>query len=53
MLCFINDLNGDEVVGMFFKKELLKTKQKEFRIVKAIKREGDKLYLKRKVYNNL
>ena len=40
----INDLNGEEIVGTFYKKELQKTNQKEFRIEKVIKRKGDKGY---------
>ena len=48
----ISDLNGEEVVGPFNKKELKKAKQKEFRIDKVIKRKGDKLYVKWKGYNN-
>ena len=42
----INDLNGEEIVGTFYEKELQKASQKEFRIEKAIKRKGDKLYVK-------
>ena len=42
----VNDLNGDEVVGTFFEKELQKTNQQGFRIEKVIKRKGDKLYIK-------
>ena len=42
----INDLNGDEIIGTFFEKELQKTNQQEFRIEKVIKRKGDKLYIK-------
>ena len=41
----INDLNRDEIVGTFYKNELQKTNQKEFRIEKVIKRNGDKLDL--------
>ena len=48
----INDLNGEEIIGPFYKKELQKTNQKEFRIEKAIKRKGDKLYAKWKGYDN-
>ena len=48
----INDLNGEKIVGSFYKKELQKTDQKEFRIEKVIKRKGDKLYVKWKGYNN-
>ena len=48
----INDLNGEKIVGSFYKKELQKTDQKEFRIEKVIKRKGDKFYVKWKGYNN-
>ena len=48
----INDLNGEEIVGSFYEKELQKTNQKEFRIKKAIKRKGNKLNVKWKGYNN-
>ena len=48
----INDFNGEEITGTFYKKELQKTNQKEFRIEKVIKRKGDKLYVKWKGYNN-
>ena len=48
----INDLNGEEIIGTFYEKELQKTNQKEFRIEKVIKRKGDKLYVKLKGYNN-
>ena len=34
----INDLNGDEIIGTFYEKELQKTNQQEFRIEKKIKR---------------
>ena len=42
----INDLNGEEITGTFYEKELQKTNQKEFRIEKVNKRKGDKLYVK-------
>ena len=48
----ISDLNGEEIVGSFYEKELQKTNQKEFRIEKVIKRKGNKLYVKWKGYNN-
>ena len=48
----INDLNGEEIIGSFYEKELQKTNQKEFRIEKVIKRKGDKLYVKWKSYDN-
>ena len=40
----ISDLNGEEIVGSFYEKELQKTNQKEFRIEKVVKRKGNKLY---------
>ena len=48
----ISDLNGEEIVGSFYEKELEKSNQKEFRIEKVIKRKGNKLYVKWKGYNN-
>ena len=33
----INDLNGEKVIGTFYKTELQKTNQKEFRIEKILK----------------
>ena len=48
----INDLNGEEITGSFYDKELQKTNQKEFRIQKVLKRKGDKLYVKWKGYDN-
>ena len=47
----ISDLNEEEIVGTFYKKELQETNQKEFRIEKVIKRKGDKLYVKWKNYD--
>ena len=48
----ISELNGEEIVGSFYEKELQKTNQKEFRIEKVIKRKGNKFYVKWKGYNN-
>ena len=48
----INDLNGEEIIETFYEKELQKTNQKEFRIEKAIKRKGNKLYVKWQGYDN-
>ena len=48
----INDLNDDEIIGIFYEKELQKTDEQEFRIEKVIKRKGDKLYVKWKGYYN-
>ena len=48
----INDLNGEEIIGTFYEKELQKTNQEEFRIEKIIKRKGNKIYVQWKGYNN-
>ena len=48
----INDLNGGEITGSFYEKELQRTNQKEFRIEKILKKKGDKLYVKWKGYDN-
>ena len=48
----VNDLNGEEIIRTFYEKELQKTNQQEFRIEKVIKRKGDKLYVKWKVYDS-
>ena len=48
----INDLNGEEITGTFYEKELQKTNLKEFRIEKVNKRKDDKLNVKWKGYNN-
>ena len=48
----INDLNGEEIIGTFYEKELQKTNQQGFRIEKVIKRKGNKLYVKWKGYDN-
>ena len=42
----ISDLKVEEIVGMFYEKELPKANQKELRFEKVIKRKGDKLYVK-------
>ena len=48
----ISDINGEEIVWTFYKEELQITNQEEFRVEKAIKRIGDKLYVKLKGYNS-
>ena len=48
----IENLNEEETIGTFYKKELQKTSQKEFRIEKVIKRKGNKLYIKEKGYDD-
>ena len=47
-----SDLKYEEIVGMFYKKELEKTNQKGCRAEKVIKRKGNKLYVKWKGHNN-
>ena len=48
----INDLNGEEIVGTSYERELQKTDQIELRIEKVIKRKGNKLFVKWKGYDN-
>ena len=48
----IDDLNGKEITGTFYQKELQKIDQQEFRIEKVIKEKGDKLYVKWKGYDH-
>ena len=48
----INDLNGEEIKGSFYEKELQKTNQEKFRIEKVIRKKADKLYVKWKGYND-
>ena len=49
----ITELDGEEIVGTLYEKELQKTNQREFRIEKIIKKNGDKLYFIWKSYNIL
>ena len=48
----IIDLNGEEIIGTLYERELQKTNQQEFRIEKIIKKKGDKLYVKWKGYDS-
>ena len=48
----ISELNGEEIIGSFYEKELWKTYKKVFRIEKVIKRKGIKPYVKWKGYIN-
>ena len=48
----VSVLNGEEITGSFYEKELKKTSQEERRIEKVLKRKGDKLYVKWKGYDN-
>ena len=47
-----NNLNGEEIIGTFYEKELEKTNQKEFRIEKVIRRKQYKFHVKWKGYDN-
>ena len=48
----VSDLNGEEITGSFYEKELPETSQKELRIEKVLQRKSDKLYLKWKGHDN-
>ena len=45
-------MNGEEITGNSYEKELQKTSQEKFRLEKIIKRKGDKLYVKWKGYDS-
>ena len=45
-------MNGEEITGSFYEKELQKTNQEKLRIEKVLKRKCDKLYVKWKGYDN-
>ena len=49
----INDLNGEEIIGTFYEKELQKTNEQELRTEKVIKKKRKKLYVKWKECDNL
>ena len=49
--CAISDLNGEGIARRFYEKELQETNPKKFKVEKAIKRKGDKLYVKWNYYN--
>ena len=40
----IDDINGEEVVGRFYEKELQQINQTEFGIEKVMQRKRDKIY---------
>ena len=48
----ISDVISEEIVGTFYRRELQKMNQKEFRVEKIIKRKDDKVYLTWKGYNS-
>ena len=47
-----SDLNGEEIVGSFYEKELQKANQEELRNEKVIRRKRDKLHFQWKGYDN-
>ena len=42
----INYLNGENIIGTFYEKDLQKRNQQELMIEKVIKKNGDNLYVK-------
>ena len=48
----INDLNNEEITGIFYEKEFQKTSQEKIKIEKVLKRKGDKLHVRWKGYDN-
>ena len=50
--CVVEGLNGKEIVGTFYQRELQKTYKAEFGVGKVIKRKGDKLLVKWKECDN-
>ena len=48
----ISDLNREKNAESFYEKELQNTNQNKYRIEKVIKRNGDKLDIKWKGYDN-
>ena len=48
----INYLNGEEIIGTFYEKELQKINQQKLKIEKVVKKKGNKLYVKWKGYDN-
>ena len=48
----ISDLNGEEITGSYYEKELQSTNQQKYRIEKIIKRKSNKLYVKWKGYDS-
>ena len=48
----VSDLKGEGFAGTFYKTELQKTNQRQFRVAKVIKTKGGKLYVKWKGYDS-
>ena len=46
------DIFGEDIVGMFYEKELQNTNKKEFRVEKITKKKSNKLYVKWKGYDS-
>ena len=46
------DIFDEDIVGMFYEKELQNTNQKEFRVEKITKKKSNKLYVKWKGYDS-
>ena len=45
-------MNNEQIIGIFYEKELQKTNQEKFRTDKINKRKGNKLYVKWKGYDS-
>ena len=45
-------MNGEEITGSFYERELQSTNQQKYRIENIIRRKGNKLYVKWKRYDN-
>ena len=48
----ISDLNGEEIIETFYEKEFQKINQEKIIIEIVIKRKGNKLYVRWKIYDN-
>ena len=48
----MSDLEGEEIIGMFYEKELEKINQLQFSVGKVIKRKGNEPYVKWNGYNS-
>ena len=48
----IHDLNGEEITGTFYEKELQKKNPKVYRIKKVTRKKGNKVFVKRKGFDN-
>ena len=42
---FVSNLNGEEITGSFYEKELQITSPEKFKIEEVLKRKGNKLYM--------